>query len=58
MKTITLNFIGKSSVPFNRTIEVDSTVIDAYRGKSKSLSAIGQEYDAMYTIKKAISILI
>ncbi|NLT11172.1 MAG: tetratricopeptide repeat protein [Clostridiaceae bacterium] len=41
---------------FNRTIEVDSTVIDAYRGKSKSLSAIGQEYDAMYTIKKAISI--
>lgn len=41
---------------FSRTLEVDSTVIDAYRGKSKSLSAIGQEYDAMHTIKKAITI--
>lgn len=41
---------------FNRTIEVDPTIIEAYRGKSKSLSAIGQEYDAMYILKKAIAI--
>ena len=31
MKTITLNFIGKSSVPFNRTIEVSDELYEVIK---------------------------
>lgn len=45
MKTITLNFIGKSSVPFNRTIEVSDEIYDLIKQSRENKKPTDEIFD-------------
>ena len=45
MKTITLNFIGKSSVPFNRTIEVSDELYEVIKRSQENKKPTDEIFD-------------
>jgi DNA topoisomerase-1 len=45
MKTITLNFVGKSSVPFNRTIEVSDELYEVIKRSQKNKKPTDEIFD-------------